>query len=221
MNKLVDGGVFNRTQLERINRVRHYKGVFTLALSEITHCDGITIRQEQEMLSSARLNYHEGIHRYPIQYPTSSDIELWKVALYTIFTSTNTLSKPLGNMFINLHFQFCGNTLPPLMCSSGFILHLPRQWIYLFLQVNDLGVMPVDTSSRRRLLYLQRLPTMLVLLVALPTKQWFILLHVSHLLLPVAPYRRCWIHMTTNQYGNGFRTMAMAIGFSTLFFVDP
>ena len=92
MNKLVDGGVFNRTQLERINRVRHYKGVF--ALSEITHCDGITIRQE--MLSSARLNYHEGIHRYPIQYPTSSDIELWKVALYTIFTSTNTLSKPLG-----------------------------------------------------------------------------------------------------------------------------
>ena len=97
MNVLVDGGVFTRTQLVKINRVRHYKGVF--ALSEITRCDGITIRQE--MLPPTRLNYHEGTHRYPIQYPASSDIELWKIALHTIFSSTNTLSRPLGKYVHN------------------------------------------------------------------------------------------------------------------------
>ena len=92
MNALVDSKLFDKLELRRINRVRHFKGVFVL--SDMTHCDGMHLKEN--MLSTERLNYREGVHRYPIEYPTQSDFALWRTAIFTIFTQTNTLPRPLG-----------------------------------------------------------------------------------------------------------------------------
>eukprot|EP00984_Skeletonema_dohrnii_P007087 scaffold2547_cov84-Skeletonema_dohrnii-CCMP3373.AAC.1 len=92
MNILVERGVFAPAELIRINRVRHFKGI--LVLSELTHCDGITLRKEY--LSEDRIQSVEEHHRYPIERPTASDFGLWRTALFTVFSTTSTLYRPLG-----------------------------------------------------------------------------------------------------------------------------
>eukprot|EP00984_Skeletonema_dohrnii_P025210 scaffold14326_cov83-Skeletonema_dohrnii-CCMP3373.AAC.1 len=106
MNILVERGVFAPAELIRINRVRHFKGV--LVLSELTHCDGITLRKEY--LSEDRIQSVEGHHRYPIERPTASDFGLWRTALFTVFSTTSTLYRPLGKYLRH----------PPL----------PHEWLY-------------------------------------------------------------------------------------------
>ena len=73
-----------------LNRVRHHKGIFWL--SQLTHADGISIRQS--CLDRSRNTGSSMI--FPCQEPTASNFEVWRRTIYTISSPTLRLQVPLG-----------------------------------------------------------------------------------------------------------------------------
>ena len=120
MNILVDREFFSPAELSRINRVRHFHGIFVL--SELTHCDGITLRRE--FLSLERPSSESHHPQYPLEHPTASDFNLWKTALFTVFSSTLTLNRPLGK----------------------YLCHPPRSYIWLYSSGSDLLSRRISTN---------------------------------------------------------------------------
>lgn len=122
MNVLVGSKLLDKTEICRINRVCHFKGVFVLT-DVMTHCDGVT--PKESMLTTDQLNYREGVHRYPIEYPIKSDFALWKTELFTIFPNTNTLSLIVLKIISALRL-FDINGCSPWLMNSSFAVQPTR-----------------------------------------------------------------------------------------------
>jgi hypothetical protein len=73
-----------------LNRVRHHKGIFWL--SQLTHADGITIKQS----CLDRTRNLESTMVFPRQEPTPSNFETWRRVLYTVSSAALRLPVPLG-----------------------------------------------------------------------------------------------------------------------------
>ena len=121
----------------------HFKGVFVL--SDMTHCDGMTLKEN--MLSADSLNYSEGVHRYPIEYPTQSDFALWRTAIFTIFTQTNTLPPPLGKYLRPPALPYEWMLSDTDLMTSSFVIQLTRPPEQMFMSLTALfpGDMPVTS----------------------------------------------------------------------------
>ena len=123
MNLLVDNEVFTRSELFllRINRVRHFKGVFAPSSHTV-----MGLRYERRC--SRHLGWITVKALIVIQYKNLLlRISNCSVLRYTQSSSPQTLSLDhLGDMFDNLRFNICGNTLHRLMSSSGFTQRLRR-----------------------------------------------------------------------------------------------
>ena len=62
--------------------------------------------------------------QYPLEHPTASDFNLWKTALFTVFSSTRTLTRPLGK----------------------YLCHPPRSYIWLYSSGSDLLSRRISTN---------------------------------------------------------------------------
>eukprot|EP00985_Skeletonema_marinoi_P032286 scaffold39090_cov144-Skeletonema_marinoi.AAC.6 len=87
-------------------------GSYTSPYSESCYCTR-AFRTLPAELSLRRFrwtaDYRED-HRYPIERPTASDFGLWRTALFTVFSTTSILYRPLGKYLRH----------PPL----------PHEWLY-------------------------------------------------------------------------------------------
>jgi hypothetical protein len=88
MSKFIRVG-YKRTDLLPLNIIRMHKMV--IHLSDIVMCDGKTIKRSILSASAG----HSKAHKFPVQRPTPTDMNLWTTALQRICSKFYVLTLPL------------------------------------------------------------------------------------------------------------------------------
>ena len=90
MDAVVETGLFNRSELDQINRFRHHKKVSSVG--DIVSCDGMSINPEI-ITSAVGVSSRE----FPRQQPTYADSTVWRTAIGSLCRGGNKLIKSLGS----------------------------------------------------------------------------------------------------------------------------
>ena len=96
MDAIVETGIFNGSELDQINRVRHHKKVSSVG--DLVDCDGMSISPEI-------LTPTVGVSRreFPRQQPTHADVMVWSKAIGSLCRGGQKLIKSLGSYTSSPH----------------------------------------------------------------------------------------------------------------------
>ncbi len=90
---------YKRADFLLLNIVRMHKMV--IHLSDIIMCDGKTIKRSMQTASAG----HSEAHKFPVQRPTATDMNLWTTALWMMSSEFNVLTLPLQEYISKKHLR--------------------------------------------------------------------------------------------------------------------
>ena len=96
MEAVTSAGLFTTKELVQINRVRHWKKVYSIG--DLVSCDGLMIKPSVTTPREGKSN-----REFPLQQPTREAYQSWKKAIGAITISGTKLRNPLGAHISNPH----------------------------------------------------------------------------------------------------------------------